>query len=392
MAANGNDHLVIYGISQGAGVVNVEKQRLAERYPAGTDAPDIDFVLQSDPNLPNGGLAARFPGLYIPILDLSFNGPAPTDTQFDTVEINRQYDGASDLPLYPLNVVADVNAVLGFFYLHTNSFDVSLPADPTTSPAYQGTHGDTSYYFFETENLPLFAPLRTLGVPESLIDVVEPFFRVIVELGYDRSIPPWEPTPARLIPTLDPGTVATDLVNAIGEGINNAAALIGSPAPLSIPAAPATADQDAVEQVLSAAGTPFISVSRDVGEGVSQVLSAVGSQPPAPPAVTHDNLETSQPTVRRELAATRGQITETIGAVKSVIGNGRTIVRSASGDNGSNPATTSPARKTPVRDAVTKASSDIKKVVTTVSDTIKTALSGGNDHDDDDEDGGGGAA
>jgi hypothetical protein len=191
---------------------------------------------------------------------------------------------------------------------------------------------------------------------------------------------------------LDPATVATDLVNAIGEGINNAAALIGSPPPLSIPAAPATADRDAaVEQVSSAAGTPFISVSRDVGDGVSQVLSAVGSQLPEPIAVSHDNLETSQPTVGREPAATRDQITETIGAVKSVIGNGRSIVRSAGGDNGSNPATTSPARKTPVRDAVTKASSDIKKVVTTVSDSIKTGLSGGKD-DDNNEDGGDGGA
>ena len=79
----------------------------------------------------------------------------------------------------------------------------------------------------------MFGPLRTLGVPEPLIDVVEPFFRVLVELGYDRTIPPWEPTPARLIPPLDPATVATDLVNAIGEGINNAAALVGSPPLLS---------------------------------------------------------------------------------------------------------------------------------------------------------------
>ena len=78
----------------------------------------------------------------------------------------------------------------------------------------------------------MFAPLRSLGVPESLIDVVEPFFKVIVDLGYDRSIKPWEPTPARLIPPLNPATVAADLVNAIGEGINNAAALIGAPAPL----------------------------------------------------------------------------------------------------------------------------------------------------------------
>ena len=126
MAKHGNDHLVIYGYSQGAIVANLEKRKLAEQYPAGTKAPDIDFVLSGDPNLPNGGLAARFPGLYIPILDLSFNGPAPTDTQFDTVEINRQYEGVSDFPLYPLNVVSTVNALLGVFYVHFHDFDVSL--------------------------------------------------------------------------------------------------------------------------------------------------------------------------------------------------------------------------------------------------------------------------
>ena len=256
MAEHGNDDLVIYGYSQGAVVANRGEAQARRAVPGGTKAPDIDFVLGGDPNLPNGGLVARFPGLYIPIVDLSFNGPAPTDTQFDTVVITRQYDGFADFPLYPLNVIADLNAVLGVFYVHLYPFDVSLAADPTTSPAIQGTHGDTTYYFFETQDLPLFGPLRTLGVPESLIDVVEPFFRVIVELGYDRSIPPWEPTPARLIPTLDPAKVATDLVNAIGEGINNAAALIGSPAPLSIPAAPAIADpDDAVEQDVSAGTT-----------------------------------------------------------------------------------------------------------------------------------------
>ena len=78
-----------------------------------------------------------------------------------------------------------------------------------------------------------------------MIDVVEPFFKVLVDLGYDRSIKPWEPTPARLIPTLNPGKLTADLVNAVGEGINNAAALVGVPPLLRIPApvtlaAPAT--------------------------------------------------------------------------------------------------------------------------------------------------------
>ena len=238
MAEHPNDHLVIYGYSQGATIANLEKQRLAEQYPEGTKAPDIDFVLGGDLNVPNGGLEARFPGLYIPILNWTFNGPEPTDTQFDTVVVTRQYDGVADFPLYPLNLISLLNAVLGFFYVHLNAFDVSLPPDPTkTSPAYRGKYGDTDYYFFETADLPLFGPLRTLGVPEPVIDVFEPFFRVIVELGYDRSIDPWEPTPARLIPPLNPATVAGDLVTAIGEGINNAAAIIGLPPLLSIPAA-----------------------------------------------------------------------------------------------------------------------------------------------------------
>jgi pimeloyl-ACP methyl ester carboxylesterase len=90
MAAHGNDHLVIYGNSMGAGIANVVKRNLAEQYPPGTEAPDIDFVVGGDPNLPNGGLMARFPGLYIPIINLTFNGPAATDSQFKTVEINRQ--------------------------------------------------------------------------------------------------------------------------------------------------------------------------------------------------------------------------------------------------------------------------------------------------------------
>ncbi|MGE2731005.1 PE-PPE domain-containing protein [Mycolicibacterium vaccae] len=236
IAANENVHRVIYAISQGAGVANVVKSRLAVQY-AGFEGPvpDIDFVLSGDPNLPNGGLMSRFPDLYIPILDLLFNGPAATDTPFDTVEIARQYDGFTDFTLYPINLLADLNAILGVLYVHSQLFDVSLPAeDPTTSPAFRGVHGDTSYYVFDNPDLPLFGPLRTLGVPEPIIDIVEPVFRVLAELGYDRSIPPWEPTPARVIPRFDPVKLIVDLVGAVGEGINNALAVVGLPPLLKI--------------------------------------------------------------------------------------------------------------------------------------------------------------
>lgn len=34
--------------------------------------------------------------------------------------------------------------------------------------------GDTTFYFIPTTELPLLGPLRSLGVPESLLDVVQP--------------------------------------------------------------------------------------------------------------------------------------------------------------------------------------------------------------------------
>lgn len=271
MAAHGNDDLVIYGISQGATIANVEKQRLAEQYP-GTTAPDIDFVLSGDPNVPNGGLYARFPGLYIPILNWSFNGPEPTNTKFDTVVITRQYDAFADFPLYPLNLIADLNAVLGFVYVHIYDLDVSLAPDPSTSPPTKSQYGDTTYYFFRTDDLPLFGPLRQLGVPEPVIDVVEPVVRVLVELGYDRSIPLGDPTPARLIPPINPVKVATDLVNAVGEGINNALALTRLAPQLKIPAPGTSADTNEG----SAFGPPDKLVDLNaVRDGIAKSLSAL---------------------------------------------------------------------------------------------------------------------
>ena len=102
--------------------------------------------------------------------------------------------------------------------------------------------------------------------------MVEPVFRVIVELGYDRSIPPWEPTPARLIPMHDPATVAGDLVNAVGDGINNALALTGSPPPLKIPAPGTSADTNDG----SVFGSPDKLVDLNAfGDGISNSLSAL---------------------------------------------------------------------------------------------------------------------
>ena len=69
----------------------------------------------------------------------------------------------------------------------------------------------------------MFGPLRTLGVPEPVIDVVEPFFKVIVDLGYDRSIPAWD---------AHPGTVDTQVrPSEGGRAISSTRSARGSTTP-----------------------------------------------------------------------------------------------------------------------------------------------------------------
>ena len=67
--------------------------------------------------------------------------------------------------------------------------------------------GDATFYFIPTTDLPLLDPLRSLGVPESVLNIFQPALQVLVEAGYDRSIPFGDPTPAELIPPSRPGDV-----------------------------------------------------------------------------------------------------------------------------------------------------------------------------------------
>lgn len=223
-AANPGEPIVVYGFSQSTAVFIREKSELIRRQAAGESVPDVTFIGTGFGTRPNGGINERLNGVYIPIIDYNFDGASPdTDSSFKTIDIARQYDGVADFPLYPLNLIADLNALFGILFVHTSYSKVSI--DPT-SPLYVAgtkveTHVDTTYYLIPTANLPLFDPLRLLGVPESLIDIVEPVARVLVEAGYDRTIPQYVPTPARLIPPLNLGQVASDLAAAVVQGVQN---------------------------------------------------------------------------------------------------------------------------------------------------------------------------
>ena len=171
-------------------------------------------------NRPNGGLNARFPGAFIEELGWTFSAATPTDTGFTTVDVARQYDLFADFPRYPLNLIADANAVVALFYGAHDYSSVTLnPADPRYDPnTVVEQFGDTTYYCIPTPTLPLLRPLRDLGVDPLMLDAVEPAMRVLVEFGYDRSTSFGQPTGAQLIQRENFDQLGRDLGVAINQG------------------------------------------------------------------------------------------------------------------------------------------------------------------------------
>jgi hypothetical protein len=240
---------LVEGYSQSAVIAVDEENQLIQ---SGQAPPDVTFLLLGSLNRPDGGIFERFPGLVVPgTVGFDFNGAEPTDGDIPTIDIANQYDFFADFPEYPTNLLADLNAVFGIIYAHAAYGDGPLPeqvpsvwpdSEPLSGPyaseyvlgsteVVKQVDGDTTFYFVPTTELPLLDPLRSLGVPESVLNIVQPALQVIVEAGYDRSIPFGDPTPAELIPTIDPATFTLEFANGVVQGADNAFELFGAQLP-----------------------------------------------------------------------------------------------------------------------------------------------------------------
>jgi len=217
---------VIFGMSQGA---VVGSQYKAE-HPEGTGNT---FVLLENPNRPRGGVLSSFAGLYIPILNVTFNGATP-DNGDTTIDIARQYDGWADFPTRRLNLLATANAILGMVYVHGQTQTELTASDIEAAKAagdgsmYYQQHGDTTYYLIRTPLLPLLMPLSGI-VPSKILNAVDPVLRALVELGYDRTDYS-QPIGAKLLPSVALGANNHPAVVAAADTGSAAAAVSASPA------------------------------------------------------------------------------------------------------------------------------------------------------------------
>ena len=243
--SSGATQINVFGYSQSANIVSQEMVALnPSNTPGGSGIPlgGLNFTLVGDVSNPNGGLLARFPGLSLPSLGLTF-GLATPDNSFPTKIFTIEYDGFADFPQYPLNVVSDVNAFAGIIELHGQ-----YPyMDPSTATLLTNTTGHplTDYYIYQTQNLPLLDPIRAIPViGQPIVDLIQPDLKVLVDLGYGSTTQGWSPNPPNVqtafgvIPPVSPGTVLSALASGTQQGMgafaSDITAMATSPASFSL--------------------------------------------------------------------------------------------------------------------------------------------------------------
>jgi hypothetical protein len=213
------DEFVVFGYSQSAVIASLLKRQLI----ADDTAPATSFFLLANPMRPNGGVLAIGPrGLTIPLIGITFHGATPTNSCdvgacMPTVDVAAQYDGlGGDAPSAITNLLAVLNAAAGYILLHGDlqnaSFDDAL---------YQGSHGDTDYYLYATERLPILMPFEGL-VPSPILTALDAPLRAAIEGAYQRTVNPGVVTGMSLLPFHDPIQTVLNILRAIPTGIDDA--------------------------------------------------------------------------------------------------------------------------------------------------------------------------
>jgi hypothetical protein len=267
---------VVYGYSQSATIASQEKYDLIAHPLADTT---VSFVLTANPNRPNGGILERFVGVYIPILGVTFDGAtttnSPEPTPLTTVDVAYQYDPVSDFPTNPLNLLADLNALFGLVYFHS---ETGYFAADTVE--LQGQYQDTTYYLVPAETLPLLMPLEQIPlIGPAIAAMLDAPLRVLIEAGYDRTINPGQPTPANYLYCPDLIQTAINFLVAIPTGWDDGIAVItGNPANRPFHTTPQGTYGVGGPSVYAGAVDPYGSPTPYTPESAQQTSSAASGQ------------------------------------------------------------------------------------------------------------------
>lgn len=183
-------HLIVWGISQGALVLGMAEEALAND-PSAPPADALTFVRVADPASAVTGLLNFLPNLIMSQL-LQWDTAkwlAPNDSRYDNIVVIAEYDAFADFPDQPWNLLAIANALVGLVYRHGQTGEADLTTVPSQniSTTVNSLGATTTTYVVPSPFLPLTQLLRDAGLPGGVVDDLDAVLRPIIDAGYTRN-------------------------------------------------------------------------------------------------------------------------------------------------------------------------------------------------------------
>lgn len=240
--------IILFGYSQGGAVVSDELRNIGDLTPA--QKSRLSVVMIGNAYNPDGGIFTRLGFLpTIPILNVTFGPPMPTNTGVPITSIGFQYDPVMYAPKYWGNPFALLNALAAFetvhgYYLTPNG---NGPTDPIaygytqaqleaaiTDPANarHDSNGNT-YVMIPALSLPIAdfvmseVPAALQPVVKPFVDLISPVWKVLADLGYDWSGDPGVPSTLSILPFNPIQNWPAVGLNLLVAGIQGVQAFIG---------------------------------------------------------------------------------------------------------------------------------------------------------------------
>jgi PPE family/PE-PPE domain len=185
-ATNPDGKVVVAGASLGSMTIDREEAYLA----TAPNAPSPDQLSFVEFANPERGIADTYlpAGVHVPLLGYTVGNPPVS--QYDTTVIYHQYEGLSDPPDRPWNLLADANAMAGVnhYHLHTE-FTSQNQVVEVGQPVTNSAGGTTTTYMVPANILPMLLPLQTFGVPAPIINHLNGVLTPMVNAGYSQYDP-----------------------------------------------------------------------------------------------------------------------------------------------------------------------------------------------------------
>jgi hypothetical protein len=330
----------------------------------------------ASPNVPNGGIFSRFPGLNIPFIVKSNGAAAPSE--YNTTYVTNEYDPYADFPAY-FNPLSLANSLVAVMYVHPDAYYDSVDYNPLTNttsdpnvlikPVTHEVNGHPvtdTYVFVKAEHLPLFAPVRQIAgilqltpLTEPVLGGIEPLVRLLVDMGYtDRqNLNPETPVQFSLI--TPPGKIAETIAGvpgAIGQGVTNLVtgveAIPGSvPSPLSTTNSPSitakSVPQDSQQSLASSDPAP----AATTGPADGQEQSGSGTPTTTPPTsgptlstVTGDGNKVIPDTTPKATTPKKNPLTQLTDSVKNFFSPKKPATSTPSSGSGDSTSTGTPSQ------------------------------------------------